>query len=149
MRTDENRHDFTEWAQTLDWIVRLFGLPSLLDGHVEEVLRVSDPALTWLRQIGIAVENDNRLDQELSASDLVDICQAHNIEFPNKTCTTDLDQLARLAGRLLARVFGALSANDPLMIDRYEIEREERIQARPSDGAEFRKHYYWFKKRSG
>jgi len=84
----------------------------------------------------------------LSASDIVDICQAHSIDFPNKPSTTDLDQLARLAGRLLARVFSDLSVDDPLAIDRYEIEREERIQTRFSDGTEFRKHYYCFKKRS-
>jgi hypothetical protein len=145
--TDENRHDFTEWAQALDWIVKLFGLPPLLDGHVDEVLRVSDPALSWLRQIGIAVESDKRLDKGLSASDLVDICQAHSIDFPNKTSTTDLDQLARLAGRLLARVFSDVPTGEDLTIDRYEIEREERTQTRPSDGVEFQKYYYWFKKR--
>jgi hypothetical protein len=107
-------------------------------------LRVSDPALSWLRQIGIAVEHGNRLDQGLSASDIVDICQAHSIEFPNKTTTTDLDHLAMLAGRLLGRVFSDASM---LTIDRYEIEREERTQTRPSDGVEFQKYYYWFKKR--
>ena len=146
LRTDENRHDFTEWARTLDWIVQLFGLPSLLDGHVEEVLRVSDPALTWLRQIGIAVENDKRLDQGLSASDLVDICQAHNIEFPNKTSTTDLDQLARLAGRLLGRVFSDVSTNEELAIDRYEIKRES-IAKKRDDGGDYTQHCYWFSKR--
>jgi hypothetical protein len=35
-------------------------LPPLLDGHVEEVLRISDPALSWLRQVAIAVEKDGR-----------------------------------------------------------------------------------------
>jgi hypothetical protein len=148
-RTAENRHDFTEWAQTLDWIVQeIFQLPPLLDGHTEEVLRVSDPALSWLRQIGIAVEKDNRLNEALSASEIVDVCQAHNIDFPNKTSIDDLDRLAMLAGRLLGRVFRDLSVKESLMIDRYKIEREERIQTRPSDGGEFRKHYYWFKKRS-
>jgi hypothetical protein len=76
-RTEENRHDFTQWAQTLDWIVQnIFNLPPLLDGHVEEVLRVSDSALSWLRQVGIAVEKDKRLDEALSASEIVDICLA-------------------------------------------------------------------------
>jgi hypothetical protein len=125
--------------------VKLFDLPPLLGGHVDEVLRVSDPALSWLRHVAIAVENDSRLGEGLSASDIVDICQAHSIDFPNKVSTIDLDQLAMLAGRLLGRVFNDLSV---LTIDRYEIEREERTQTRPSDGAEFRKHYYSFKKRS-
>ena len=147
LRTDENRHDFIEWAQTLDWIVKLFNLPPLLDGHTEEVLRVSDPALSWLRQIGIAAEKNNRLDEALSATEIVDICEAHSIEFPNKTSTSDLGQLAMLAGRLLNRVFSDLSGNAPLTVDRYEIKREERTEKRLSDGMGFQKHYYWFTKR--
>jgi hypothetical protein len=44
-RTSENRHDFTDWVQPLDSIVQdIFGLAPLMDGHAEEVLRVSDPA---------------------------------------------------------------------------------------------------------
>jgi len=82
----------------------------------------------------------------LSASDLVDICQAHNIEFPNKTSTTDLDQLARLAGRLLGRVFSDVSTNEELAIDRYEIKRES-IAKKRDDGGDYTQHCYWFSKR--
>jgi len=127
--------------------VKLFDLPPLLGGHVDEVLRVSDPALSWLRHVAIAVENDSRLGEGLSASDIVDICQAHSIDFPNKVSTIDLDQLAMLAGRLLGRVFSSHADNDALTIDRYEVTHEERALIRPSDGMEYRKHYYWFKKR--
>jgi Bifunctional DNA primase/polymerase, N-terminal len=36
-RTDENRHDFIEWAQALDWIVQnMFGLVPLLDGTLKK-----------------------------------------------------------------------------------------------------------------
>jgi hypothetical protein len=146
-RTGESRHDMVEWAQTLDWIVKLFGLPSLLDGHTEEVLRVSDPALSWLRQIGIVVENDKRLDQRLSASDIVDVCQAHNIEFPNKTSTTDLEQLARLTGRLLGRVFSDVATTDELAIDRYKIKRESTTKKREDGGGDYVQHCYWFRRR--
>ena len=147
-RTGENRHDFIEWAQTLDWIVQeIFQLAPLLEGHTEEVLRVSDPALSWLRQIGIAVEKDNQLDQVLSASEIVDLCEAHSIDFPNKTSTTDLDQLARLAGRLLGRVFGNLSTNEELGIDRYKIKRESIKQKRLDGGGEYIQNHYWFRKR--
>ena len=41
----------------------VFNCPPRLDGHSEEVLRASDPALSWLRQVGIAVEKDSRLDE--------------------------------------------------------------------------------------
>jgi hypothetical protein len=75
-------------------------LPPLLDGHIEEVLRISDPALSWLRQVGIAVEKDKRLDEGLSASELADICQAPGLEFPNKIFVSDLGHLAMYVGRL-------------------------------------------------
>jgi hypothetical protein len=148
-RTDENRHDFVEWAQTLDWIVqKIFSLPPLLDGHVDEVLRISDPALSWLRQVAIAVEKENRLNVGLSASDVVDICQARGLDFPNKTMMASLDELSMYAGRLLARLFRDVSLNETLSIDRYEIERESRKQSRPpASGGDFSKQFYWFRKR--
>jgi len=63
-RSDENRHDFTEWSQPLDWIVQgIFGLAPVLDGHVEELLRVSDPTLSWLRRVAIDIEREGRLDK--------------------------------------------------------------------------------------
>src|SRR4029077_8911010 len=41
-RTQEHRHDFREWSQTLDWIIqKIFKLPPLLEGHRAEQLRIS------------------------------------------------------------------------------------------------------------
>ena len=40
-RTEETRHDFREWCQTLDWIVQnVLKLPPLLDGHQNEQKRI-------------------------------------------------------------------------------------------------------------
>ena len=50
-------------------------------------------------------------------------------------------------GRLLGRVSGDLSVDDPLTVDRYEIKHEECTLIRAADATEYRKHYYWFKKR--
>jgi hypothetical protein len=140
---------FVEWTQSLDWIVQnLFGLAPLLDGHVEEVLRVSDPALPWLRQVSIAVERENRLEEALLASEIVDICQARGIDFPNKILTIDPDQLAMYTGRLLSRVFRDIPAGEELGIDRYKVRREAVKQQRaPQAGGDFQKTYYWFRKR--
>jgi hypothetical protein len=148
-RTEESRHDFSEWVQTLDWIVQnIFKLSPLVDGYVEEVLRVSDPALSWLRKIAIAVEKDNRLELGLSASDIVDVCQARGIDFPNKILSANLEQLAMYAGRLLGRLFRDVSFGETLSIDRYEVEHESRKQHRSSAfGGDFFKQFYWFRKR--
>jgi hypothetical protein len=145
-RTNEDRHNFVEWAQTLDWIVQnIFDLAPLLDGHTEEVLRISDPALSWLRQVAIAVDKDNRLDEKLLATEIVDICQARGIDFPNNVSMANLDQVARYAGRVLGRLF---RETNEITVDRYKISREITRQYRPTeDGGDYSKTYYVFEKR--
>src|SRR5260221_4943170 len=137
--TSETRHDFREWAQVLDWIVQnLFELPPLIDGHAEEVLRVSDPALSWLRQDAIVIVKTKGLDQAYSASEIVDICQAKGTELPGSRAIVNSDQLSMHGGRMLGRLF---SEHDQVEIDRYEIERDPRTEYR-QDGPSFAKNYY-------
>lgn len=145
-RTKENRHDFVEWAQALDWIVqKLFKLAPLLDGHVEEVLRVSDPALSWLRQVAIAVKKENHFDEGLSASEIIDICQARGVELPGIHVMIDPEQLSKYAGRLLNRVF---RDSENVEIDRYKVRRDTRDEYDPVQRRTWKKHYYWFEKRT-
>ena len=55
---NDNRHDFRAWAQTLDWIVQnLLGAAPLLDGHRETQERMTNPALTWLREVAIIAQS--------------------------------------------------------------------------------------------
>jgi len=146
-RTNEARHDFVEWAQVLDWIVQnIFDLGPLLDGHTEEVLRVSNPTMSWLRHVAIAVEKENRTGEALSASEIVDVCQARGVEIPTSVESTDPDQLPMYYGRLLGRLFGQ---DEELTIDRFRIRREDRIQIRAGIvGGNYLKHYYLFKNRT-
>jgi hypothetical protein len=44
--------------------------------------RVSNPALNWLRQVCLASETDARLDEELTASGILEICQGHSLDIP-------------------------------------------------------------------
>jgi hypothetical protein len=144
--SDDYRHDFVEWAQTLDWIVQnIFDLPALLEGHVEEILRISDPALSWLRAIAIAVERDNRLNEALSASEIGDVCQLHGIDFPGCRYLPSLDQVPLVTGKLLNRVFREICN---VAIDRYEIRRETKKEYHFSSQRVIDKHYHWFSKRT-
>jgi hypothetical protein len=144
--TNEDRHDFVEWAQTLDWIVQnFFNLPPLLDGHVEEVLRVSDPALSWLRQVAIAVAKEKRLNEGLTTTEIIDIAQARGVEFPGVRPLIDLDQLSMYAGRLLNRLF---RNTQEIMIDRYKIRRDSRREYNHVQQKYYTKHYHWFEKRA-
>src|SRR6266481_2891046 len=60
LRTNETRHDFREWVQIADWIVRnVFGLVPVMDGHQQAQERVSNPALVWLRSLILAIDQAN------------------------------------------------------------------------------------------
>jgi hypothetical protein len=145
-RTKESRHDFTEWAQTLDWIVQeIFGLDPLIDGHVEEILRVSNPALSWLRSVAIAVEKEKRLEEGLLATEIVDICQGRGVELPGVKVFIDPDQMSMCAGRLLNRIF---HDTEKVSIDRYKIRRDTRDEYNHARRKTYTKHYYWFEKRT-
>jgi hypothetical protein len=142
--TNETRHDFREWAQVLDWIVQnVFELAPLIDGHAEEVLRVSDPALSWLRKVAIVIEKTKGLDQAYSTSEIVDICQGKGIELPGSRGIVNSDQLSMHCGRTLGGLF---SEQDQVEIDRYQVERDARTEYRQG-GEPFEKYYYWFRKR--
>jgi hypothetical protein len=145
-RSKENRHDFTEWVQTLDWIVQeICGLAPLLEGHTEAILRVSDPALSWLRQVALAVEEQSRLSEALLAREIIDICQALGIEVPGFRGFIGSEQLLMHVGKILGRIFREESETK---IDRYQIRKDSRKEHRPLEaGGDFFKHYYWFEKR--
>jgi hypothetical protein len=117
-RTGERRHEFREWAQTLDWIVQeIFRLPPLCDGHTEEVLRMSNPALTWLRLVAISVEQEGRLGTELSAEEIVELCENEGIEIPG---VSDPYFANTMTGKALKKAFA--SAQE-VSFDYYKVSR--------------------------
>ena len=83
-RTAERRHDFRDYAQSLDWIVtELLDLPPLLDGHGTGQKILSDPAMGWLRAVTIALEKEGRLArEEWMASEIGEFCEENDIEIP-------------------------------------------------------------------
>src|SRR2546430_8621396 len=44
----------------------IFCLPPLVDGHRDEQLRISSPDRGWIRQVALAVEKENRLEDRKS-----------------------------------------------------------------------------------
>jgi hypothetical protein len=106
-RTEDCRHDFREWGQALDWIVQnIFKLPPLMDGHQRAQERVSDPNLSWLRAVALEVDRKERLGDELTASDIVELCQGAAIALPNLRQGVDDMTASRAAGSIMRRVFG-------------------------------------------
>lgn len=117
--TAESRHDFRTWCRTLDGIVQLVGMSPLLDGHREQQLRTANPNLQWLREILLAVD-DQDLGRELYTSDLVRIAEDNEIVFPGNPHSKD--DLAVRAGRILRTLFKD-SVDDKIEVDGIELSR--------------------------
>jgi hypothetical protein len=139
--TEESRHDFREWTQAMDWIVQhAFGLAPLMDGHLEEQERVSNPDLGWLRQVALAAAKDGRLDEAFKPSEIADLCDAHGIDIPGVRPTTSTEQIKLVTGKVLGRIF-----REKLTVRTggFEVTRETRKEWNEDQRREVPVHYHW------
>jgi hypothetical protein len=124
--TDEHRHDFRRWAQILDWIVqKLLGCAPLMDGHLETQTRMTNPHLSWLRDVALAVHKADRLDQRLRTHELLDLLEDVEIEIPGYDGHDVGDDGNRTRGlqalgRKLSRCFGQ---EDEITLDEIAVHR--------------------------
>jgi hypothetical protein len=129
-RTSETRHDRREWCQTLDSIVQqIFKLPPIMGGHKEVQTRVSTPNSVFLRQLCLAIQNANRLDASLKATDLYELCLEHDVDIPGVSPDRrDEEEYGRkIVGGILSRIFqknGSPVAT--IEIDGFQVDREEK-----------------------
>jgi hypothetical protein len=141
-KTTDSSHDFREWAQTLDWIVQdLFSLPPLLDGHREEQRRISDPHLNWLRDVAIAVNQSEKLEEGLRPGELVDLSASRGVVVPGHGRHADEDQQRMLAGRILNKIF---SDGDVVTVGGFKVRHEPRNEYNHERRRDVPRHYYWF-----
>ena len=125
--TNERRHDFQEWAASLDWIVQnIMGLAPLMDGHKAAAERTSNPALTWLRSVALALAQDGELDKPLTASNIVEVCETAGINVPGMRKDTAAENAKKLVGLTMARLFK--DKPDTIEIDGYTVLRAEDSQ---------------------
>lgn len=127
-RTQDCRHDFREWCQVLDWIVQyVLGCAPLMDGHESAQERTSNPALSWLRAVALAVAVENRLGVALIASKLVEVCENHAIEIPGKP--SDEDRAKRQVGNLCKQLF---RGGEIVTVDGFTVMRSPKEYRKPS-----------------
>ena len=127
-RTKDTRHDFSEWNQTLDWIMqKILGCAPLMDGHQAAQERTSNPALSFVRAVALAVAAENRLGDSLIASELVEICELHAIKIPGDP--GDEGKAKRQVGSLCKQVF---RAGDSVDVDGFTVTRNEEPYRKPS-----------------
>ena len=106
-RTTDTRHDFREWCQTLDWIVQnIFDAAPLMDGHDAAKQRAANPSLTFLRTVGIKLNERHALGQPLLASDISQICLDGDIAIPGVNMEEQTVEKAPLQiGRIMKPLF--------------------------------------------
>ncbi len=129
-RTNETRHDFRPWARTLDWIVRnIFDAGHLLEGHRETQVRMTTPALNWLRDVALAVRDARQMGLWLRAAQLADILtESSTVELPGLADGDDPEdeenrkRILQAMGRRLGQCF---REGNTRSIDGLEIERRE------------------------
>ncbi len=118
-------HDFKEWACVLGWITEnIFGIPGLMDGHEEAQIRVSNPALSWLRNVCIAAEHGNLIDKEMLAHEIAELCENEAVEIPGLKGTADEEQAWKQVGKLLARCFKASDDSTLVKMDGFFVARK-------------------------
>jgi hypothetical protein len=133
-RTAETRHDFREWAQTLDWIVQnVFAAAPLLAGHDAARQRVSDPRRNWLRTLCIALRDAKRTGPvEFYASQLAEFALENDIPPPGILVDADEMAAAKKIGQIMAATF---AAGDDAEIDGFKIHRAHRISTNTGNPA--------------
>ena len=125
-KVQECHHDFREWAMTLDWIVQeLFDAAPLLDGHRTAQERASNPALNWLRSVALTVNAENQLDEELTASTIVELCQNHGLDIPGLKNLTDDDQAKMRVGTVMSNLFRNTNS---IQVEEFEVTRSSRTE---------------------
>ena len=140
--TDDYRHDFREWCGALDWIIKnIFCLPPLLDDHRDEQLRISSPDRTWLRQVALAIQKDNRLDDGLKPAEIADVCEAHGLDIPGCRPGIPTDQISMQTGKVLKRIF---SEEPSIEVGGFQISREAHQEYNSTRRETIAVHYHKF-----
>ncbi len=127
--TNEGRHSFRRWARVLDWIVQhICGEAPLCDGLKGTRARITNPYLTWLRDVAIAVDRCGKLDADLRTSELLSIMEEAQVEIPGVK-DEDLSGDAwrtglQATGRRLSRCF---RDSENVIIDGMLISRVEDV----------------------
>ena len=128
-KTNDRRHSFSGWAQPLDWIVQnVFRKAPLLDGNTEAQERLQNPDLTFLRLVAIEVENDGDLGKEISATGIVEVCEAGDIAIPgmNTERTYKEEYPPKAVGKVMRRCFDKKTelGIEGFLVRRVEVEKE-------------------------
>ena len=111
-----------------------------MDGHAIAQKRVSNPALSFVRNIALAAEVDGKLNRKLAAQDFFELAVEHGIEVPGHRNNGE-DAGYKIIGLQLARVFKEAKTEE-VEIEGYIIKRSKQLERRPDGNGFFQKKFY-------
>ena len=83
-KTEESRHQFTEWVQPMDYMGQhICGLAPLMDDHQEKQKSLSDSKKVFERLFILEVKKSERMGREWSAKDCAELCIDNEIGIPS------------------------------------------------------------------
>ena len=123
-KTNKTNHDFREWCQSLDWIVQnIFHAAPLMEGHEAAKQRAANPNLSFLRVVAIKLNERHRLDQQISASEIAEICLAEDIEIPGLGAESQtVEQGPQQIGKIMGGLFKDAAE---VLFDEFRLVRQQ------------------------
>jgi hypothetical protein len=133
-------HDFREWAGILDSFTVYYMNENLLTGHEQAQARTANPALSWLRAVGLLVLQSGKAGQKLRAAELYELSADDQLTIPGMREPDD-QQGPQNVGRALAKCF---RDTDRVEIDHLVVERTAQTEYDPVNRKDAVRKYYRF-----
>ena len=121
---------FTEWAQSLDFIIKdTMFMPSILEGNQSAIERMSNPALSWLREVALHITK-KKIFSNLSTTTIVKEING-SVSVPglqvDEQLSDDTLQKANIATGV--QIGKAFREQDEVIIDGLRIQRVRKWNA--------------------
>ena len=139
--TNTTGHDFREWAGILDGFTTYYMGENLLTGHEQAQERTANPALSWLRAVGLLVVKSGKAGRDLPAAELYELSADEQLAIPGMKRADD-QQGPQIVGRVLAKCF---RDGNHIEVDHLTIERTERSEYDPTSRKDVIRKSYRFR----
>ncbi len=100
---------------------------NLLTGHEQAQERTANPALSWLRAVGLVVLKAGKAGQELRAHEIYELSADDQLAIPGMRQTDD-EQGPKTVGRVLAKCF---QDGNQVEVDHLTIEKTDGANMTP------------------
>jgi hypothetical protein len=138
--TNATGHDFREWAGILDAFTTFYMGENLLTGHEQAQERTANPALSWLRAVGLVVLKAGKSGQELRAHEIYELSADDQLAIPGMRQPDD-EQGPKIVGRVLAKCF---QDGNQVEVDHLTVEKTERSEYDPASRKDVPRKTYRF-----